>query len=239
MPVVDETGALDIAYALEDCNTGLDRAFFFTRSTNAGASFSARVRIDKAGQFADNPNVQDRLENKKARAPISPSLAYDPTRNRLLFIYQNNIDRTISKADISIQTSDDFGSTWSDTGTVSVTDSGDAAPGDQFFPWLAVDEATGDVFAVWFDNRNDHANQLIETFLGVSTDGGDAWTNVLISDVAWNPDLAFFGCGCFIGDYNGMAVGGSLLYPVWTDGRNSPGKPLGQTDIFTDVLSLT
>jgi hypothetical protein len=239
MPVVDETGALDVAYALEDCNTGRDRALFFTRSTDAGTSFSTPVRIDKAGQFADNPNIQDRLQNKKARAPISLSLAYDPTRNRLLFAYQNNIDRTISKADISIQTSDDFGATWSDTSTVSVMPSGDAAPGDQWFPWLAVDEATGDAYAVWFDNRNDHANQLIETFLGVSTDGGDTWTNMLISDEAWNPDLAFFGCGCFIGDYNGMAVGGSLLYPVWTDGRDSPGKPLGQTDIFTDVMGLT
>ncbi len=239
MPVVDETGALDVAYALEDCNTGLDRAFFFTRSTDAGSTFSAPVRIDKPGQFADNPNIQDRLQNKKARAPISPSLAFDPTLDRLLFVYQNNIDRTVSKADISIQTSDDFGSTWSDTGTVSVTASGAAAPRDQFFPWLAVDEATGDVFAVWFDNRNDPANELIETFLGVSTDGGDSWTNELISDEAWDPDLGFFGCGCFIGDYNGMAVGGSLLYPVWTDGRNSPGKPLGQTDIFTDVMSLS
>jgi hypothetical protein len=239
MPVVDETGALDVAYALEDCNTGLDRAFFSTRSTDGGGSFSAPVRIDKAGQFADNPNVQDRLQNKKARAPISPSLAYDPTRNRLLFVYQNNIDRVISKADISIQTSDDFGSTWSDAATVSVTASGAAAPGDQFFPWLAVDEATGGVFAMWFDNRNDRANQMIETFLGVSTDGGNTWTNMLISDEAWNPDEAFFNCGCFIGDYNGMALGGSLLYPVWTDGRNSPGKPSGQTDIFTDVLSLT
>jgi hypothetical protein len=26
-----------------------------------------------------------------------------------------------------------------------------------------------------------------------------------------------------------------VVYPVWTDGRNSPGKPLGQTDIFTNV----
>jgi hypothetical protein len=238
MPVVDETGALDVAYALEDCNTGLDRALYFTRSMDEGGSFSAPVRIDKAGQFADNPNIQDRLQNKKARAPISPSLAYDPTRDRLLFVYQNNIGRVISKADISIQTSDDFGSTWSDTATVSVTASGAAAPGDQFFPWLAVDEATGEAFAMWFDNRNDRANQMIETFLGVSTDGGDTWANMLVSDEAWNPDQAFFNCGCFIGDYNGMAVGGSLLYPVWTDGRNSPGKPLGQTDIFTDVMSL-
>ena len=128
MPVVDETGALDVAYALEDCNTGLDRAFFFTRSTNGGTTFSAPVRIDKAGQFADNPNIQDRLPNKKARMPISPSLVFDPTEDLLLFAYQNNIDRQTSGADISIQTSDDFGATWSDTSTVAVTPSGDAAP---------------------------------------------------------------------------------------------------------------
>jgi hypothetical protein len=239
MPVVDDMGALDVTYALEDCNTGLDRAFYFTRSTNGGASFSAPVRVDKAGQFADNPNPQDRLPNKKARIPISPSLAYDANGDLLLFAYQNNIDHQTSGADISIQTSDDFGATWSDTSTISVTASGDPAPSDQFFPWLVVDESTGDVFAVWFDQRNDPTNDLIETFVGQSTDGGQTWTNVLISDEAWDPDEAFFSCGCFIGDYNGMAVGGSLLYPVWTDGRNSPGKPLGQTDIFTDVMSLT
>jgi hypothetical protein len=239
MPVVDETGALDIAYTLEDCNSSLDRAFFFTRSTNAGGSFSAPVRVDKAGQFADNPNLQDRLPNKKARMPISPSLVYNPLDNRLLFAYQNNVDRQSSGADISIQTSANFGATWSDTRPVAVTGSGDAAPGDQFFPWLAVNGSSGDVFAVWFDQRNDPTNDLIETFLGESTDGGQTWTNVLISDEAWDPDDAFFNCGCFIGDYNGMALGGSLLYPVWTDGRNSAGKPLGQTDIFTDVIGLT
>jgi len=238
MPVVDDTGALNVAYAIEDCNTAFDRAMFFTRSTNGGASFSAPVRIDKPGQFADNPNFQDNLPAKHARIPLSPSLAFDPTRDRLLFAYQNNIDRGTTKADISLQTSDDFGATWSDASTITVTPSGDPAPHDQFFPWLAVDETDGHIHAVWYDNRNDPGNKLIETFVGVSTDGGDTWTNVNVSDVAWNPDKAFFTCGCFIGDYNGVAVGHPFLYPVWTDGRNSPGQPLGQTDIFTDVVSL-
>ena len=88
---------------------------------------------------------------------------------------------------------------------MSVTPSGNAAPKDQFFPWLAIDGTNGDAYAVWYDNRNDPTNQLIETFIGVSTDGGETWTNVLVSDEAWNPGDAFFSCGCFIGDYNGMA----------------------------------
>ena len=92
---------------------------------------------------------------------------------------------------------------------------------------------------IWFDNRNDPQNTLIETFQAHSADDGATWSNQNISTAAWNPNDSFFSCGCFIGDYNAIALGGSLLYPVWTDGRNSTGPPLGQSDIFTDVMSLT
>ncbi|HXF71318.1 MAG TPA: sialidase family protein [Actinomycetota bacterium] len=233
IPVVDDVGGLDVAYVIEDCNTGVDRGLFFTRSTDGGATFSSPVRIDEPGRFADNPNRQDLLPAKHARLPISPSLAFDPTRDRLLFAYQNNVNRGTSGADISLQVSDDFGATWSDPSVIAVTPSGAPAPNDQFFPWLAVDP-TGTVHAIWYDNRNDPGNKLIETFVGVSKDGGATWTNVDVSDVAWNPDASFFSCGCFIGDYNGLAASGSVTYPVWTDGRTTPGQPSGQTDIFTD-----
>jgi hypothetical protein len=234
MPVVDNTGALDIAYALEDCNTGYDRAFFFRRSTDGGNTFSPPVQIDKPGQFADNPNTQDKLAPKKFRAPISPSLAFNPVTGSLSFVYQNNVNRQTSGADISFQQSHDFGSTWSDARTISATSGGEAAPNDQYFPWLSVDEA-GNLHAVWYDNRNDPNNRLMETFQAFSSNDGGTWQNWNISSVAWNPDDAFFSCGCFIGDYNAIAASTQVVYPVWTDGRNSPGKPLGQTDIFTNV----
>jgi hypothetical protein len=234
MPVVDSTGALDVAYALEDCNTGLDRAFFFRRSTDGGNSFSPAVQIDKPGQFADNPNTKDKLNPKKFRAPISPSLAFNPLTGSLSFAYQNNVNRMTSGADISFQQSRNFGATWSDARTISTTAGGAAAPNDQFFPWLAVDEA-GNLHAIWYDNRNDPKNTLIETFQAFSSDDGSTWRNWDISSVAWNPDDGFFGCGCFIGDYNAIAASTQVVYPVWTDGRNSAGPPLGQTDIFTNV----
>jgi hypothetical protein len=238
MPIVDEGGGLNVAYAIEECNTGYDSGFFLKRVTFPSGTVTAQVRIDKPGQFADNPNRGDRLQNIKARIPISPSLVYDSSIG-LIFAYQNNIGTGAQGADISLQISSDLGQTWSDAEPITVTPEGDPAPGNQFFPWLAVDQANDDVYAVWYDTRNDTTNDLIETFLGTSTDGGATWTNEVIGDVAWDPDLGFFNCGCFIGDYNGMALGGSLLYPVWTDGRNSPGKPLGQTDIFTEVFDVS
>ena len=65
----------------------------------------------------------------------------------------------------------------------------------------------GDLHAIWFDNRNDPENLLIETFQGDSTDGGATWANRNISTASWNPNLSFFSSGAFVGDYNGIAAG--------------------------------
>jgi hypothetical protein len=117
---------------------------------------------------------------------------------------------------------------------VSVEHSGGPARGDQFFPAVGVDSA-GTYFAIWQDTRRDPGDHLIETFEGMSSDGGRTWTNTLISSAAFDPRQSFFTCGCFIGDYNQIAVSDEVIYPSWTDGRNSPGRPNGDTDIFTNV----
>jgi len=233
-PVVDETGALNVAYASEDCNSTRDRAFYFRRSTDGGQAFGPRVQIDKPGQWKDAPNkVQEGLPGTHARIGPSPSLAYVPTRNRLLFAFGNAINNDY---DVSLQVSDDFGATWSDARFLATTASGKPAPSSQFFPALAVDES-GNVHAIWYDGRNDPSKHFIETFQGLSVDGGETWTNFNISTEPWDPDEVFYGAGFrfFIGDYNGLAASTAVRYPVWTDGRNNPEKGKGQTDIFTNV----
>jgi hypothetical protein len=97
-----------------------------------------------------------------------------------------------------------------------------------------VDEK-GNLHAIWYDNRNDPGNKLIQTFQAFSSDDGTTWVNFNISTTAWNPDSSFFSCGCFIGDYTGLAASTTAIYPIWTDGRNSPGPPNGDTEIFTNV----
>jgi hypothetical protein len=234
-PLVDDRGALDVAFVQEDCNTSIDRALYFTRSTTGGASFGGVVRVDKPGWFADNPNANDNLPGKgHVRFPNTPSLAYDATRGRLALIYQNNANRTVSGADISLQSSDDFGATWRAPKTISVKPNGTAAPRDQFFPAIGVDP-DGRWFAIWQDTRLDPANHLISTFQGESTDGGRTWTNYLISTASFDPRKSFFTCGCFIGDYNQIAVSSEVVLPAWTDGRGSPPKPAGDSNVWTNV----
>jgi hypothetical protein len=236
-PVVEASGALDIAYVNESCNSGLDAGLFFKRSTNGGHTFHARVRIDKPGQFADNPNGDDTLPHKKARIGISPSLTVNPVTGSLDYVFQNNENAATSGADISFVQSTDHGATWSDARTLSVDGLGDPAPEDQFFPWIAADKLgpQGTLEAIWLDNRNDPNDVLIETFQATSTDDGQTWTFQDISTASWNPNRSFFGSGTFIGDYTGVAASTKVVYPVWTDGRNTPGPPNGDTDVFTNV----
>jgi len=235
-PVVDNQGGLDISYMTEECNTSLDHGIFMRRSTDGGNNFGPALRINKDGQWADNPNPDDLLPNKKASIASSTSapLVLNPVDNSLNYIVQNNVNRKTTGADISFTKSKNYGQTWSKMSFVSVNSNGNPALKDQFFPWMDVDPQ-GNLHAIWFDNRNAAKNVRIETFQGDSGMGGQHWTNTDISTKSWNPNSSFFSSGAFFGDYNGFAAGDGVMYPLWTDGRDTPGPPLGQTDIWTNV----
>jgi hypothetical protein len=233
-PVVDSEGGLDIAYASEECNTAFDAALYFRRSVDGGKTFGPAVQIDLPGEFADNPDLADHLPNKKFRAPLSPSLAYSEASGTLNYVYQNNVNRLVSGADISFQQSNDFGVSWSHAKFISITPDGKPAPNDQYMPWIAADE-NGNLHAIWYDNRSDPNNHMMETWQAFSEDDGANWINFNISSVAWDPDKGFKRSGSFIGDYTGLAASVAVVYPVWSDGRNSAGPPNGKTDVYTNV----
>ncbi|MEJ7703498.1 MAG: hypothetical protein WKF47_07480 [Geodermatophilaceae bacterium] len=155
---------------------------------------------------------------------------------KLTYVYQNNIDRGQSKANISYQQSSDGGLHWSDMRWLSQAAGGGPAPQDQFFPSIDGIDG-GDLYAIWLDRRLDPANHDINTFEAVSHDNGATWTNRRISTQSWNPDKAFFTSQSFIGDYIQVAVSSTHIYPVWMDARNSAfdRTGIGETDIFTDV----
>ncbi|HYV02131.1 MAG TPA: sialidase family protein, partial [Actinomycetota bacterium] len=185
------------------------------------------TRIDKPGQFQDNPDLDDKLPPTSFRAGLSPSLVVSPTTGTLAFVYQNNVNRPQSEADISIQLSTDGGATWSDARFLSVTGTGQPADNDQFFPWIDSDPA-GNLVAIWYDRRRDPGNTLVDTWQAVSSDDGLTWRSRRITTQAWDSILFDF-----IGDYIGVAAGTAAIYPVWTDGRDLTFK--GETDIFTNV----
>jgi hypothetical protein len=235
---IDDQGGVNVSFFQEDCNTSLDRRILFRRSTDGGATWGPLVQINRAGEWKDNPNKADLLPNKNARFPASTSapIVWNDVTKKLEFVTQNNITRQTTGADISYAESANHGATWSHMRTVSL-EGGNPAPHDQMLPWMAVDE-NGQTHIIWFDNRNDPSNVLIETFRVVTSDTTDFSANEDISTQSWDPNESFFSSGAFVGDYNGLAAGVNsavVEYPVWTDGRNTPGSSegLGQTDIYT------
>jgi hypothetical protein len=237
VPQVERTGALDIGYALEECNSSLDHGFRFQKSTNGGTSFlAAPVQVDKPGQFLDNPDPGDLLPPTVFRAPNTLSIDYSQTTGTLTYLYQNYINGAVSGADISVQQSHDGGLHWTDARFLSTQAGGGPAGNDQFFPWVD-SSPDGNLYAIWFDRRRDPANRNIDTWQATSTNDGRSWPQRRISTRSWNPDLGFFTSGAFIGDYNGIAASNRAVYPVWTDGRNNAIERtgIGETDIFTNV----
>jgi hypothetical protein len=240
-PQVEKSGALDVGFVSEDCNDSFDPHLLFQKSTNGGASFLAHaVQIDKPGQYRDFKDAakDDTIPPTAFRAPNTPSLAYSPRTGTLLYVYQNNINRPASAADISYQLSRDGGLHWSDAKFLSTTIGGGPARNDQFFPAAASDES-GRFQVIWFDRRIDPANVRINTWQATSSNDGNGFTSARISTHDWDPNLGFFTSGAFIGDYNGIAASTRAVYPVWTDGRNNAiaETGIGETDIFTNVES--
>jgi hypothetical protein len=95
---------------------------------------------------------------------------------------------------------------WANGAEAMLSDAGD----DQFFPALVVDVA-GVPAVTW--SQTDIANQTFDQYLSYN----GRVSRVSTASSFPNQDT-FFG-GAFIGDYNGMAVSGTSVHPIWTDLR--------------------
>ena len=122
--------------------------------------------------------------------------------------------------DIWFTRSHNFGDNWASP--VRVND--DGAGKHQYLPWMAVDQATGYVYIVYYDRR-DHNDNQTDVYLAYSYDGGANFENVKISEKSFMPqDDRFFG------DYNNISAHKGIIVPVWT--RMEGGK----TSVWTSII---
>lgn len=155
-------------------------------------------------------------------APLA-TMAVDPNDGTLYVTWfdTTEIVNGNSNVDIYITRSTDQGSTWS-TPTIVNTDAD--VPGDQFFSWIEVDES-GRVHVLYYDSRsvaqNDNPTDnpalpscILEAYYAFSDDGGDSWNEVVLTEQPFDTADDGF-AGIFIGDYLGMGVSGTTVYPCY------------------------
>lgn len=108
--------------------------------------------------------------------------------------------------DVWLIKSTDGGNTWSDPVRVN-----DDLPGrQQFFTWMEVDQANGNLWFIFYDRRN-YDDTRTDVYLAVSKDGGSTFRNFKVSESPFAPSA-----GVFFGDYNGITVHNNIVRPIWT-----------------------
>ena len=192
-----------------------NNSILFNSSLDGGASWRGVRRV---ATISRNPSP---LSPTRFRCNSFPSTTVDrstgPFRGRIHVCWSS---RSGGSSEIFASYSSNGGTTWSSPVRVN-----DATQGDQYFQWMASDEA-GAVFACWHDRRADATNRSHECYASASYDGGRTWTkNWKASETSNNP-----GTATFLGDYNGMDALRGRAYATWVDLRN------GNQDLYTAAI---
>lgn len=125
--------------------------------------------------------------------------------------------------DVFSASSKDRGRTWSEPVRVNNDPIHDGI--DQFFQWLAVDPATGDVYLQFYDRRDDPDNRKTGFTLARSSDGGKTFVNYSWDETPFESRLP-----AFLGDYTWLTVLNKKAYGAWTEPTSEdlaaqPGRP--------------
>jgi len=196
-----------------------DSEIWFDRSLDGGRTWLSDDRFIGEIQYPNFFNDAFLRLNLPASAV---DLSNGPHRGRIYVVWP---DGRLGSADILLSRSDDRGDTWSPP--VRVNDDSPGNHADQAGPWINVDER-GAVQVTFLDTREDPAGLRYGLYLATSTDGGASFgPNIRVSSgifPATGPESLF--------DYNGAAVGGGRIHPVWPDAR------FGDLDIFSRSVDL-
>lgn len=161
-------------------------------------------------------------EKQNIRVNGLPRLAVDNSGgSRQGWIYVVTTQKNMSPAgldpDIILNRSSDGGLNWSEGIRVNQ----DALNNGriQYFPAITVDSGGG-INVIYYDDRTT-SSDTCGLFLSHSTDGGDSWQDVEISDHHFKPAPIGGLAQGYQGDNIDITVAGNTLWPVWMD--NSSG----------------
>ena len=129
-------------------------------------------------------------------------------------IYVNWTDQRNGEddSDVWLAKSTDGGNTWSDA--IRVND--DHIGNQQFFSWMTIDQKTGELLFVFYDRRHYDDTQT-DVYMARSSDGGETFENIRISDSPFLPNS-----NVFFGDYTNITAYNGIVRPIWAraDGMN-------------------
>lgn len=143
-----------------------------------------------------------------------------PTKGSLYMVWADQRNGE-NDTDIWFARSHNFGDNW--TSPQRIND--DGVGKHQYMPWMAIDQTTGYLYILYYDRRA-YDDLQTDVYLAYSTDGGNSFKNIKISEQPFTPDAAVF-----FGDYTNIAAHKGIIAPVWT--RMDQGK----TSVWTTIIT--
>jgi hypothetical protein len=196
VPAVGPEGEVYVSWAGPD-------GLIFTKSTDQGLSWPSEnifvTAIPDGWDYAI-PGIY-----RANGLPVTCcDLSNSPYRGSI-YINWSDQRNGLTDTDIFFVKSTDGGTTWSSP--LRVNDDG---PGkQQFFTWMTVDQANGDIYIVFYDRR-EHSDNLTDVYMAVSRDGGETFENKKISANSFFP-----GSSIFFGDYTNISAYNGRVRPIW------------------------
>ncbi|MFI5144705.1 MAG: glycosyl hydrolase [Ignavibacteria bacterium] len=177
----------------------------FNRSTDAGLTWMDK-NIFVCDQVGGWDYEIEGIFRCNGMAVTGCDISNGPNRGT---IYVNFSDQRNGAGDIDIflSKSTDGGNTWSKPKRVNDDKFGNNK--QQFMGWMSVDPLTGAVNVLFYDRRNYDDTQT-DVYLARSTDGGNTFNNIKISESPFTPSK-----GIFFGDYTGICSYNDFAACVW------------------------
>jgi len=235
IPAIAADGTVFVAFqnfqhaqAWESPDDG-DTQYLVVRSTDGGRTFSAPVHAadleDGRLDYPRNADGRETLTGTEVRVSSAGNLAVDPRTGALSLVFSDNRAgrrgvNPVTDTNVYVVTSPD-GRTWSGPFPVAT------GPGEQWFPWAAVDPVNGDLVVAYNDSDPETPGRY-----GVSLARGRPGAFRTTALAPKRSDLRqslFFQaqvpgcqrCAYFNGDYIGVDVGrDGRLWAAWTDMRD-------------------
>ncbi len=185
----------------------------FAKSTDGGVTWTYNNNV------YDVNGIRGNLFASQIRVNGFPWMGVDRTggqRNGWIYVTEaeKNLAPAGSDPDIIMHRSTDGGTTWSPGIRVNQDPLNNGKY--QYMPALCVGD-DGSVNIVYYDTRNCTGDSA-EVYVSHSTDGGDTWTDILVSDHRFKPMPISGLAGGYQGDYIGICEGSNgTYYPLWCD----------------------
>jgi hypothetical protein len=198
---ISRDGQVNVVWLGFSANQNID----FNRSTNGGVSFGTAATI-ASGPFPEG------LPNDVITCPwIASDNTTGPNGGNLYVVFADNRN---SDCDVFFMRSTNSGVNWSTPARVNNDPLNNGKI--QYWPVIAVNES-GNIAIMFMDSRNTPNNTIIEAFVARSVDGGNTFTNELVSAEPTPTNIP--GSNVRFGDYIDVDYVGQNIVPVWTDER--------------------